>query len=54
MSVRGRGWPEKQPKSTTAQYDGICPECGDQIDEGDQIHHSEYHDGWVCHACRGS
>lgn len=52
VAVKGKGWPKKE--KTYAQYDGLCPECGGEIEEGDEIHHSEYHDGWVCHPCRGS
>lgn len=51
--VKGRGW-HKGPRKAVAQYDGICPECGAEIEEGDTIYYSEYHDGWVCEPCRGS
>lgn len=53
--VKGPGWHDPgRPKKITAQYDSVCPECGDDIVEGDTIYWSEYHDKYVCEPCRGS
>jgi len=51
MSVKS-GWPAERP-SIKAQYDSVCPECSDDILEGDTIHYSEYHDAYVCDQCEG-
>ena len=39
------------PGRTTiqARYPGRCPDCGERIEEGDEITSSP--DGWVCEGC---
>lgn len=55
MAVRGPGWPGSytpgRPKKITAQFDSLCPECGEEIIEGDTIWWDSYHDGYVCDLC---
>jgi hypothetical protein len=52
VSVRGPGWPAaSRPKKITAQFDSVCPECEEEIVEGDTIWWSEYHDMYVCDLC---
>lgn len=35
------------PITIKAKYDGSCACCGDDIEEGEDITLSEYHDGWI-------
>lgn len=52
MSVRGPGWPtSNRPKKISAQYDSVCPECREEIIEGDTIWWSEEFDMYVCDLC---
>jgi hypothetical protein len=48
--VKG-GWPTRdRPSKMKAQFESICPECGDEIEEDQTIWWSEHHDAWVCSA----
>lgn len=50
--VKGPGWRSSgRPQKITAQFDSMCPECEEEIAEGDTIWWSEYHDMYVCDLC---
>lgn len=48
--VKGRGWPKKKAPEAVASFDGHCPECSDDIEEGDTIVKDEF-DNWICEHC---
>lgn len=54
MSVKGPGWPDTRPTKIVAQFDSRCPECGEDIYEGDEIYWSSWHDMYICRPCKKS
>lgn len=54
MSVKGPGWPDTRPTKIVAQFDSVCPECGEDIYEGDDIYWSAWHDKYICRPCKKS
>lgn len=50
--VKGRGWGTQEPTSMEASFDSRCPNCDEEIYEGDFIFKDEAIDMWVCESCK--
>lgn len=46
--VLKRGWQHSTPPKVQAKYESLCPECWEEIEEGQTIYWSEHHGAYVC------